>query len=565
MILTHWRVEDVGTRSIGLAVCGALLLAASVSACVAPPPKPRDTSPGHLSEKPMAVPSEIPQPVGQAPFVPLPMPEAPVETYTVVVNEVPVKELLFALSRDAKINVDVHPDITGNVTLNAVEQTLYQILDRISRQIDIRFENRDGTIVVMRDTPFLRTYKIDYVNVTRESAGTISASTLVAEGGQGGGGANTSSSTISNTINNQFWETLQTNVEAIVRPDAGAVSAGDDAGVTMNREGGLLLVRATARQHEMVSDYLEKVMASATRQVLIEATIVEVQLNDRYQAGIDWQALTRSMFGLDLAVGTDVANAFVSGASGAVTGLIFDYSDKPDASSELDVTINLLNEFGDTQVLSSPKVMTLNNQPAVLKVVDNEVYFEISVDTVQDGGGGSLTTVESEARTVSVGLVMSVTPQIAESEAVTLNVRPTITRVREFVDDPGVAIALAQAPSGSSVPAVSNSVPVVQVRETEMVMRVGSGQLAVLGGLMEDRRSKDDESVPGLAQIPGVGELFKFRDRQQTKTELVVFLRPTVIRSPDVSRDLSSFERYLPKNIQDNEALPSIGKPSSSN
>ncbi|MDH3414603.1 MAG: type II and III secretion system protein, partial [Gammaproteobacteria bacterium] len=101
--------------------------------------------------------------------------------------------------------------------------------------------------------------------------------------------------------------------------------------------------------------------------------------------------------------------------------------------------------------------------------------------------------------------------------------------------------------------------------ETEMVMRVGSGQLAVLGGLMEDRRSKDDESVPGLAQIPGLGELFKFRDRQQTKTELVVFLRPTVIQSPDISRDLSSFERYLPKNIQDHEALPSLGKPSSSN
>jgi general secretion pathway protein D len=556
---------------ISRAACGAVVIAVTLSACVAPPPQPRETSSGHLSEKPTVVPAEIPEPVAQAPFVPPPKPEPPVETYTVVVNEVPVKELLFALSRDAKINVDVHPNISGNVTLNAVDQTLSQILDRISRQIDVRHELRNGTIVVMPDTPFLRSYKIDYVNVTRESAGTIGASTLIAAGGEGGGGANTSQSTISNTINNRFWETLQSNVEAIVRQDSGAVSDGDDKGVTLNREGGLILVRATARQHQMVSDYLDKVMASITRQVLIEATIVEVQLSDRYQAGIDWTALARSAFGLDLVFGADVGQAFEAGASGGVTGLIFDYADKPDASSELDVTINLLNEFGDAQVLSSPKVMTLNNQPAVLKVVDNEVYFEIEIDTTQSETQ-TLTTVESNARTVSVGLVLTVTPQISESEAVTLNVRPTITRVREFVDDPSVPIALANAQAAALLAGltpvdvdVANKVPVVQVRETETVMRIGTGQLAVLGGLMQDQRIVDDESVPGFSEVPGVGELFKFRDRQQVKTELVIFLRPTVIRSPDIGRDFSSFQRYLPKNIQDNEALPSLVNPFSQN
>jgi general secretion pathway protein D len=539
------------------AVCGAVVVVAALSACVAPPPQPREISPGHLSKEPAVVPAEIPEPVARAPFVPPPKPEPAVETYTVVVNEVPVKELLFALSRDAKINVDVHPEISGNVTLNAVDQTLAQILDRISRQINIRHEIRDGTIVVMPDTPFLLTYKIDYVNVTRESAGSIGASTLVAPGGEGGSGANTSESTISNTINNRFWESLQVNLEAIVRSDDAAVAGDVDTGVTLNREGGLVLVKGTAKQHQMVSDYLDKVTASITRQVLIEATIVEVELNDRYQAGIDWTSLAKSAFGLDLTFGADVGQAFVAGASGSVTGLIFDYADKPDDTSELDVTINLLNEFGDTQVLSSPRVMTLNNQPAVLKVVDNEVYFEISVDT-QQNDTQTVTTVDSDVRTVSVGLVMSVTPQIGENEAVTLNVRPTITRVREFKDDPAVAVALAIA--GSTLP-VSNGVPVVQVRETETVMRVGTGQLAVLGGLMQDRRFKDDESVPGFSEVPAVGELFKFREREQTKTELVVFLRPTVIHSPDIQRDFSSFQRYLPKNIQTNEALPSLVNP----
>ena len=546
------------------AACGTVVIAATLSACVAPPPKPRDASPGHLGDKPAVVPAEIPAPVSQAPFIPVPKPAPPVETYTVVVNEVPVKELLFALARDAKINVDVHPDISGNVTLNAVDQTLFQILDRISRQIDMRYEDRDGTIVITRDAPFTRTYKVDYVNVTRESTGKVSTSTIVASEESGGAAGNTSDSSLTNTIDNKFWEALQTNVEAIINPEAGAEPTAGTSGVTINRESGLMLVHANSKQHELVERYLASVMASATRQVLIEATIVEVELSDRYQAGIDWTIFQRKS-GAGLTVGSDLADAFTAGASNNVTGLILQFIDTVDPTQrKVQAFINLLNEFGNTQVLSSPKVMTLNNQPAILKVVDNEVYFELDVTTTDATlTAGEKTEIESNVRTVSVGLVMNVTPQISEDGSVTLNVRPSITRVRGFVEDPGVAIALANA--GISVSAAANRVPVVQVRETETVMRVGTGQLAVLGGLMQDRRFKDDESVPGFSEVPGVGELFKFREREQTKTELVVFLRPTVIRSPDVGRDLSNFQRYLPENIQDPEALRSLNKSSTTN
>jgi general secretion pathway protein D len=307
----------------------------------------------------------------------------------------------------------------------------------------------------------------------------------------------------------------------------------------------------------MVQEYIDKVMASVTRQVLIEATIVEVELNDRYQAGIDWTIFGKAGGASGLILGADLANAFTGGVSGLVTGLILSYTDDEDPEKRnVEATVSLLNEFGDTQVLSSPKIMTLNNQPAVLKVVDNEVYFEINVETTQ-AQTTALTTVDSEVRTVSVGLVMSVTPQISAGGAVTLHVRPTITRVREFVDDPAVAIALAQAGPIGALSDVTNSVPVVQVRETETVLRVGSGQLAVLGGLMQDRISKDDEDVPGFSSVEGVGELFKFRERQQNKIELVIFLRPTIIRVPDVRRDLASFRRYLPENLQTFESLES--------
>jgi general secretion pathway protein D len=528
------------------------VLGASVGACTVAPPAPRANSQGHLgSASPaparQAVDAAIPAPVTRSAYLPFFNDTATTEIYTVVVNDVPVRELLFALARDAAINVDVHPDIQGNVTLNAIDQSLFQILDRIGRQMDVRYSQQGDTIAVVPDAPFLRTYKVDYVNVTRSSTATIGSSTLVS-----GGEQNVSTTTIDSTANNEFWETLETTLDEIVQPEVGTGTS--QKRVILNRESGLVLVRATTAQHALVQRYLSRVMAHATRQVLIEATIVEVQLNDRYQAGINWQLFTRQggLLGAGITLGTNLGNAFTAGASGAVTGLIFNASDAPTGSAkrEVEVSVQLLNEFGDAQVLSSPKVMTLNNQPAVLKVVDNEVYFDIEIDTQQNQTQTTVNT-DTSVRTVAVGLVMNVIPQIGDGDQVTLNVRPTITRVREFVDDPAVPLALAQAAAlGVALPNISNRVPVVQVRETESVMRVGSGQLAILGGLMQDRQVKDDESVPGAGDIPAVGELFNFREREQTKTELVVFLRPTVIRSPDIGGDLGAFTPYLPENLQ---------------
>ena len=546
----------MATRRIERLIGGVVLLLV-MSGCTAPPPVPRGDSVGHLNPTPpVKAQSNIPAPVKRRAFVPVPKPEPPKETFTVVVNEVPVRELLFALARDASINVDIHPDITGNITLNAVDQTLEQILDRFAGQLSLRYEQRGKTTVVLPDNPILDTYKVDYVNVSRDSIGKVSASTLVASGGGGGGGGNTSQTDISSVSSNHFWDSLEAALDEIVNPtnpEAANVNASLKR-VISNRETGLILVRATAAQHKQVRRYIDQVMVRANRQVLIEATIVEVQLNDRYQAGINWQLFTRQggLLGAGINIGTNVATAFTAGASSAVTGLILNAADAPTGSAKrtIQTSISLLNEFGDTKVLSSPKIMALNNQPAALKVVDNEVYFEIATE-IDPGnpllGTAATVSFDTDARTVSVGLVMSVVPQISESGEVTMHIRPTITRVREFVDDPAVPIALAQA--GVTNINVKNSVPVIQVRESETVMRVGTGQIAVLGGLMQDTVTKDDESVPGLSEIGVFGELFNFRDRQQIKSELVIFLRPTVIKNASVNADLAEFAPYLPQNL----------------
>nr|VFJ51103.1 MAG: general secretion pathway protein D [Candidatus Kentron sp. DK] len=530
-----------------LIVC---LVCVLTTACVTLPAFPQAPSSGHIrGEKDTGTaPAKTSAPgfsvKTQIPPVPAPLPE----TYTIVVNEVPVKDLLFSLARDAAIDVDIHPGIEGVVTVSAVEQTLPEILARIENQAPVRHVFRGKTLVVMPDTPFLKIYRVDYVNMARISSSEVRTSTKIAtsSGALAGGGGNASDTLVTNASGNQFWETLTRNILAILNPGPGQSQEGGDhaSSVIVNAETGLITVRATAKQHQDIGAFIGQVMSNARRQVLIEATIVEVELNNRYQAGIDWETFTN---GAGLRAKQAVLGAFPLHLSTEnTTGLALHYADGPVGSEgrDLSLTVKLLRQFGRARVLSSPKIMTLNNQTALLKVVDNEIYFELEVEEKEDDETNTVDlTIKSKVKTVPVGILMNVTPQINDRDFVTLNVRPTITRIKEYREDPGVAIISSRlADSG-----ISSKVPVVQVRETESVLEVKSRQIAVIGGLMQDRMEKDTDSVPLLSGLPGVGKLFQFRHRNFVKTELVIFLRPTVIREASVETDLSGFRRFLPE------------------
>src|SRR5258706_14419671 len=197
----------------------ATVLALVVGGCGQTPLKP---SPSHVGVEPVArADGAIPAPVQVAPVVPPPTPAPRPETYSVVVNNVRVQDLLFALARDAKLNVDIHPGVTGTVTLNAIEQTLPQLLGRISRQVDMRYEIDGQTLSIMRDTPYLRVYRVDYVNLSRDSQSHANLSTQVsgAVSGAGGGsdGENKSTSVIQRNSINRFWDTLVTNIKDLLR------------------------------------------------------------------------------------------------------------------------------------------------------------------------------------------------------------------------------------------------------------------------------------------------------------------------------------------------------------
>lgn len=552
------------TQVIGLAA----FLGAFLAGCASTIPEPHQPSEGHISvdEQVADISDDIPQIVQQTAFLPPPLPqpqEQDLERYTVVVNDVPVKELLFALARDASLNIDVDSDIEGLVTLNAVEQTLPQILERISRQARLRYELKDNNLHISPDDPYFRTYKIDYVNIARDTEGSISVATQVAttgtvdvtstSGGSGtsSGTGNNSTTKVNSNSKHHFWDTLTKNIIGILGENAqsGTSGASGSDTVIINAESGVITVKATAAQHLEIQEFIDRVMLNVQRQVLIEATIVEVTLSDRFQSGIDWSSFVSNGRYLKLQQSlipslTGLGQSFFSGV------IQSDDSTTPDFRA----TLKLLKTFGDAKVLSSPKLMTLNNQTAVLKVVDNLVYFTIDSQISQGTATSTnLSSIESQVHTVPVGLVMSVTPQINENMAVTMNVRPTISKVVDEVTDPGpqlIAATLAATnpnnPITITIP--DSNIPVIAVREMESILKVNSGQTAILGGLMQDTYQRDRNSVPGADEVPVLGEAFKQRDFQNSKSELVIFLRPVVIQNASLYGDLAPYRQYLNDN-----------------
>lgn len=519
-------------QKLVLAANGLLLLAACQNSI--DPVESMDVGARHLTAPELNQTAEIPDIVRPLPVLTPPQVETPLDIYSVVVQDVPVRELLFAMARDANMNIDVHADVDGLVSINAIDQTLPQILDRISRQLDIHWEFEEANyLLVQPDLPELRSYHIDYVNVSRSSASQVSVSSAVTGGVNAGAASsedNNSTTLLTQSSVNEFWQTLESNLALLI---GGPAAEAGRASIIVSPESGLVTVRATSREHEDIYAFIDAVRTRALYQVLIEATIVEVSLNDQYQSGVDWEIIARDSGQISFSqslIGLNLQTA-------PTNILTINKSAGPDAIS---ATIKLLNQFGSTKVLSSPRLMALNNQTAMLRVVDSKIYFTIEVEA---GSAATATspalqpTFTSEVHTVPVGFTMAVTPQISENDQVTLNIRPTISRIIRFVNDPNPALADAN---------VVNSIPEIQIREIESILKVDSGEIAVLGGLMQDTIESDEAGLTGLSRLPLLGRLFRYRDNKSVKTELIIFIRPIVIHQAGVNGDLQNYRQFLP-------------------
>ncbi len=476
-----------------------------------------------------------------------------------VTDDVPLKDVLIELARLADVDVEIDAGIKGGISFRAKDRPFNEVIERIANLAGLRYNMKGGVLRIERDVPYIQNYSLDFLNVVRSSESSTSISTDVlalsnsASGGEGGGGgggsgiSTGSSSSITAKGEDDFWKSLEGGVNQILlytptsklseedvddtakaaTPAAAAAGTKDDSKLVINRRAGVLSVNATAKQHELIKSYLDKLETSSSAQVLIEAKIVEVSLNDEFSSGIDWSA-TKQFATLNV-------KESVQNSEDNLTTLALGSNNL--FGIDLNAAVQLTENFGTTRTLSSPRLHAINNQQAVLTFAENRIFFEVQIKTtpatIVNGEVVEKASTETEVkrRSVPIGIILNILPSInLKNNEVTLNVRPTLSRQVSSVVDPGSAIAnqkaLAEDPNA---PTFVNEVPVVEVRELDSVLKIKSGQVMVIGGLMEETAGNDEKGIPGASRVPWFGNLFKSVENTDKVKELVIFIRATIV------------------------------------
>ena len=308
--------------------------------------------------------------------------------------------------------------------------------------------------------------------------------------------------------------------------------------VVANPESGTVSVIAKPSQHRRVLQWLEQVQRRVDKQIVIEAVITEISLNDRYERGIDWNVLRQNGITAGLAVqGLNVVNPAITFSALRNT-----------ANTDANVVLRLLEEFGQTSVLSSPRVVTMNQQAAVLKVIDNRVYFTTDVQTsAPTQNSPAFSTFTTQVQTVPVGFLMTVTPQIADNNAIQLRVRPTLSRIVGFVQDPNPALQQLN---------IVSRVPEVQTRELESILRLKSGEMALLGGLRQKENATLDRGIPGAPDA--LKTISQSTTRNENHIELVVLLKATVLDNASNAQQKTELPSTQPSNKKQHQLAEAL-------
>lgn len=508
---------------------------------------------------------------------------------SVSVNQsVPIRDVLYELAQQAEYDIELDPNIRGSVIFTARNKPFDKVVERISNIAGLRYKFEDSFLRVEVDTPYNKTYKVDYLSFIRSNQGSVTTSVSVVSG-EGADTGSSYSSTSDSTAD--FWGELELNLTqilgggttgvlktardpritavapnpdvAVVSPDQGGgaevqppeavlrveslpvdeadvASADDEASVatfSMNKQAGLINVYASERSHKEMQKYLSALRKSVTSQVLVEAKIFEVSLADEYVNGIEWNAISQDNNGIVrfLETNNNTIGSLVAPGGSVATLSNFGIGY---LGGEVSAFIEAISGFGTVRALASPRMTVLNNQSAVLNVATNRVFFEVDVDRETDDDTGDVTLeVDTDIKSVPEGVLINVQPSINLTDrTISMLVRPTITRIVGTKSDPGVLFA-----AGDS--GIVSEIPEVNVQEIDTVVKVHSGQPIVMGGLLQDRIVDTQEGVPVLSEVPVFGSLFKTQEDLVSKTELVIFLKATLIEAPsdtihDTDRDL---------------------------
>ncbi|PSJ47760.1 pilus (MSHA type) biogenesis protein MshL [Zobellella endophytica] len=462
--------------------------------------------------------------------------------FDIAASEVAARSFFAALGNERGISIAVHPEVSGLISLNLRQATLPEVLDAVSGLYGYGIEQRGRVYQVFPNGVRTRTFSVDYLMMSREglSQTAISGSSL---SGSGDDGQTDNSGTRINTRgNSNFWSDLENALSRLIGNEQGRV-------VVTNPQAGLVTVRAAADELMLVEEFLQQAERQLKRQVVLEARIIEVELNEGYEQGIDWSNLTAGTStsrggqplvtagsAVEYPTGTIGLNPIANLLGG---GALFRVSD-----GNFSAVISLLETQGDVNTLSNPRVTASNNQKAVIKVGTDE-YFVTDFSVTTTTGTSTTTTPEVELTPFFSGIALDVTPQIADDNRILLHVHPSVTSVEErekvinFGNDGAGNAQVVRLPLARS-----------SIRESDTVVEARSGELIVIGGLMQTTESEQNTRVPLLGDIPLLGELFKNRSTSTRKSELVIMLRPVVVTDntwqTELRRSRGLLEKWYP-------------------
>lgn len=455
------------------------------------------------------------------------------ERFDVNARSVAADSFFQSLVTGTHFNVVVHPEVTTTIDLRLRDVSVPEVMDIVADLYGLDIQRKGRLYQVNADRIQTRIFPIDYLHFkrkggseTRVSSGQVTSSRSSAGNSDAGNGETRSlvGTAISTETESDFWQDLRTSVEMIV-------STGEDGQVIVNPGPGLIMVRGGSEQLRLVEDYLRRTELIMQRQVVLEAKILEVALNEGYQQGINWSDL-QSASSVTASDGLPADFTAQSLAGQAIRtsdiGGLFSATFREGSFTAL---IELLGTQGNVQILSSPRISTVNNQKAVIKVGTDE-FFVTDIDFDDENStitGSDSTSTSVELTPFFSGISLDVTPQIGEDGTITLHVHPSVSEV----NDQEKVITIGER--DVTLPLAAST-----VRETDSVVRAESGQIVVIGGLIQNTSEDTNSSVPFFSEIPLVGELFKQRRFESRKSELVILLRPVVAQASTMNADVSA-------------------------